>query len=270
MKKILFTDLDGTLLNNNSQIYDDMKIALESMTLQGHSLVLSSGRPLNSILEVKELADIHYPNVYIIANNGSLIYHCDTRSILKEYRVSFELVEKVWNLAATHKIHIQTYTDNEIISVKEDEEIEFYRSKIHLPLLVSENPLTILKQPPYKLLAIDLHNHERIAAFQTLLESQFSKHLQTVFSNPYYLEIFSKDAGKGNSLHWLCNYLNIPIANSLAAGDAQNDLSMLQAAGLSIAMCNGDDAVKQHADIITKRTNEECGLADIIYEYILK
>jgi len=269
MRKILFTDLDGTLLNNRSQIDIEMKQALQDMTAAGHYLVLSSGRPLDSILEVKELAGINFPNVFIIANNGAIVYNCDTKEPVHEIRVSYEDVMNVWNFAKEHHIHVQTYTSDSIITATEDEEIIFYRQRIHLPLLLSDTPLNILKQPPHKLLLIDLHDHNRIAGIQTLLEQCYGNRLQTVFSNPYYLEVFAKEAGKGNSLRYLCNYLDIPVSASFAAGDAQNDLSMLQAAGTAIVMCNGTDVVKKHADIITKRSNDACGLADIIYEYIL-
>lgn len=269
MKKILFTDLDGTLLNNRSQIDEEMKQALREMTAKGHYLVLSSGRPLDSILEVKRLAGIDFPNVYVIASNGAVVYNCDTREIIHEIRVSFDDVTNIWNFAKEHHSHVQTYTSDSIVTATEDEEIAYYRQRIHLPLILSDNPLEVLKQPPHKLLLIDLHDHNRIAGIQTLLEQAYGDRLQTVFSNPYYLEVFAKDAGKGNSLHYLCDYLNIPLTNSYAAGDAENDLSMLQAAGTAIVMCNGTDEVKKYADIITKRSNNECGLADIIYEHIL-
>lgn len=269
MKKILFTDLDGTLLNNRSQIDEEMKQALQEMTSKGHYLVLSSGRPLDSILEVKNLAEIDFPNVYIIANNGAIIYNCDKQEIVHEIRVSFEDVTNVWNFAKEHHSHIQTYTSDSIITACEDEEIAFYRRRIHLPLILSDTPWKILNQPPHKLLLIDLHNHERLAGIQTLLEQAYGDRLQTVFSNPYYLEVFAKAAGKGNSLRYLCEHLNIPVSDSYAAGDAENDLSMLQAAGTAIVMCNGTDDLKKHADIITTRSNDECGLADIIYENIL-
>lgn len=269
MKKILFTDLDGTLLNNRSQIDEEMKLALQEMTSKDHYLVLSSGRPLDSILEVKELAGIDFPNVYIIASNGAVIYNCDKDEIVHEIRVSFEDVSDIWNFAKEQHAHVQTYSDDSIITAVEDEEIAYYRQRIHLPLILSDTPWAVLKQPPHKLLLIDLHDHERLAYIQTLLEQSFGDRLQTVFSNPYYLEVFAKDAGKGNSLRYLCDYLDIAIANSYAAGDAENDLSMLQAAGTAIVMCNGTDELKKHADIITKRSNDDCGLADIIYEYIL-
>lgn len=269
MKKILFTDLDGTLLNNRSQIDEEMKQALQDMTANGHYLVLSSGRPLDSILEVKKLAGINFPNVYIIASNGAVIYDCDTEKVIHEIRVSYEDVIDIWNFAKEYHVHVQTYTSDSIITAIEDEEIAYYRQRIHLPLILSDTPLEVLKQPPHKLLLIDLHDHARIAGIQTLLEQAYGDRLQTVFSNSYYLEVFAKEAGKGNSLRHLCEHLNIPIANSYAAGDAENDLSMLQAAGTAIVMCNGTDGVKKYADIITKRSNDECGLVDIIYKFIL-
>ncbi len=269
MKKILFTDLDGTLLNNRSQIDEEMKQALQDMTSQGHYLVFSSGRPLDSILEVKELAGIDFPNVFIIASNGAVIYNCDTEETVHEIRVSFKDVSDVWNFAKEHAVHVQTYTSDSIISATEDEEIIFYRRRIHLPLILSDSPLEILTQPPHKLLLIELHDHERIAEIRSLLEQAYGDRLQTVFSNPYYLEVFAKEAGKGNSLRYLCDYLNIPLANSYAAGDAENDISMLASAGNAIVMRNGTEEVKKHADIITRRSNDDCGLADIIYEYIL-
>ena len=164
---------------------------------------------------------------------------------------------------------MQTYTENEIISIKEDEEVTYYRRRIHLPLILTDNPLDILTVPPHKLLIINLEDHERLVKLQTILETQFSDRLQTVFSNPFYLEVFSKEAGKGNALHRLCEYLDIPLENSFAAGDAENDLSMLKAAGTAIVMCNADAALQKEADIVTRRSNNECGLADVIYEYIL-
>ena len=269
MRKILFTDLDGTLLNNESRVVGKMRQALSDMCKAGHVLVLSSGRPLDSILEVMREAGLDFPGMYVIANNGTLVYDCDNKKPLLELRVAYEDVVGIWKLAKESGIHVQTYTSTHIVSAEDDKEIQYYRSKIHMPLLVTGNPLEVLDTEPYKMLCIDLDDHDRIAAFQTKLHEQFGERLQTVFSNPYYLEIFVREAGKGNGLEFVCDYLNVPVENSIAAGDAQNDISMLEAAGLSVAMCNGDEDIKAMADVVTKRDNHECGLADVVYEYIL-
>ena len=269
MRKILFTDLDGTLLNNESRVVGKMRQALVDMCRAGHVLVLSSGRPLDSILEVMKEAGLDFPGMYVIANNGTLIYDCDNKKSLLELRVSYEDVTGIWELATKSGIHVQTYTATQIISAKDNKEVQYYRRKIHMPLLLAENPLDVLEKEPYKILCIDLEDHDRIEGFQTKVHERFGERLQTVFSNPYYLEIFVKEAGKGNGLKFLCEYLKVPVENSIAAGDAQNDISMLEVAALAVAMCNGDEDIKAMADVITKRNNHECGLADVVYEYIL-
>lgn len=269
MRRILFTDLDGTLLNNESRVVGKMRQALADMCMAGHVLVLSSGRPLDSILEVMKDAGLDFPGMYVIANNGTLVYDCDNKKSLLELRVPFDAVAEIWKLAAESGIHVQTYSSTHIICAEDDKEIQYYRKRIHLPLLLSDNPLEVLDKEPYKMLCIDLDDYDRIAAFQAMVHERFGDRLQTVFSNPHYLEIFVKEAGKGNGLKFMCDYLNVPVENSVAAGDAQNDISMLEAAGLSVAMCNGDDDIKAMADVITKRDNHDCGLADVVYEYIL-
>ena len=94
-------------------------------------------------------------------------------------------------------------------------------------------------------------------------------HLNTLFSNPMYLEVISNEAGKGNALKWLCNYLNIPISSSYAAGDQFNDVSMIEAAGTGIAMLNGDPAIFEFADVLSEFDNNHDGLSQyIVKEFI--
>lgn len=269
MKKILFTDLDGTLLNNQSLIHPEMKAALEKMIAAGHVLVLSSGRPLHSIIGIKEKADINYPGIYIVANNGGLVYDCDKKENILERRVSYEDMMTAWNLAKDMGIHIQTYTESHIISAKTTNALDYYTRKVSLPVLFSDNPMDVLEVPPYKLLAISLDNKKILEDFSAKLCEKTSG-LTTLFSNPMFLEIIPADSGKGKGLHWLCDYLKIPVADSIASGDAENDLSMLQAAGIGVAMLNAEESLKEHADVITAKSNDENGLIEIIEKYILK
>ena len=269
MNKILFTDLDGTLLNNDSLISQNMKNALDLLIQSGNKLVLSSGRPLDSIIEVAKKAGLHYPGIYIIANNGSLIYDYDNKISIMEKRITFDDVIITWKLAKEMNLHIQTYTDSSIITEKEDSEITFYREKVHLPLILSDSPITVMDKPPFKLLAIDLNEKKHLISFSDALLNKYSNKLSTVFSNDHYLEIISSKAGKGNALKYLCDYLNISITNSFASGDALNDLSMLESAGHSIAMCNGNPLLLRQADIISSKSNNEDGLADIIRKYLI-
>ena len=90
--KILFTDLDGTLLNNQSMVSRNTKAFLDDFIHAGNKLVLTSGRPLPSILEVKEQAGLNYPGVLISASNGTLVYDCDSKTPIQEKRLSLAQV----------------------------------------------------------------------------------------------------------------------------------------------------------------------------------
>lgn len=259
--KILFTDLDGTLLNNQSMVSEKTKSFLDEFIHAGNKLVLSSGRPLNSILEVKELAGLDYPGILIIAYNGALIFDCDSQSAILEKRLPLSYVSYLQAQAKAQNLHIQTYTDDAVVNTAEDDEIRFYRRRIHLPLIIADDYASFLEKEPLKMLAIHLSDHSRLTAFCDSISDWAYNKVQYIFSNDYYLEIFNKDAGKGNAVRYVCDYFNVQTSDTYAAGDAENDISMLEAAGCGIAMLNAAPEVKEAADAITLLDNDNDGLA---------
>lgn len=114
------------------------------------------------------------------------------------------------------------------------------------------------------MLAIHLSDHAKLTAFCDSIADWAVDKIQYIFSNDYYLELFDKDAGKGNAIRFVCDYFHIPLADSYAAGDADNDISMLEAAGCGIAMANAAPAVKKAADVITLNDNDNDGLAEFM------
>lgn len=260
--------MDGTLLKDDATISDNTRQTIYEMTNAGHKFVLSSGRALPNIIKTKNDLGLDMSGVYISASNGTLIYECDTQKVIFESRLSMDDVKHIWPVAQKKNIHIQTYSDNELLVKSKDRETDFYMIKCPLQLVETDTPWDILKKPPVKMLCIDLDNHARLAAFGDEVAKQYP-HLTTCFSSEYYLEIFSNKAGKGNSLLWLCDYLNIPVCNSYAAGDAYNDVSMLEAAANSLAMCNGDPEIFKFADEISEFDNNSEGLSQYIVKNII-
>lgn len=270
--KMLFTDLDDTLLNNQSQVSPETKAFLDEFLADGNRLVLSSGRPLMSVMEVKELAGLHQPGIFLSASNGTRVYDCDRKRTIRKFGLPFSVVSYLQAQAAALSLHIQTYrdsdTDDAIVSPAEDEEIQYYRRKIHLPLVISENLCDALTKEPCKMLAISLHNFDKLETFRRNIADWAEGKVRTIYSSDKYLEIFDWNAGKGSSLLFLCDYLGIPVSDSYAAGDADNDISMLDAAGCGIAMKNATDKVKAHADVVTDLDNDQNGLADMMYKLL--
>lgn len=266
--KLLFTDLDGTLLNDNSKVSDYTRAFLRDFTAAGNMLVLSSGRPLYSILEVVETESLDFPGIFLSCSNGTLIYDCCQKRNILERRLPLSHVAYLQEKAREHRLHIQTYTDDSIVCTANDTELQFYRRRIHLPLLVAEDYASFLPAGPYKMLVIHLSDHERLVRFHEDIADWAKDKIQAIFSNEMYLELFHKDAGKGNALKFLCSYLGAPLSDTYAAGDADNDISMLEAAGTGIAMQNASETVKKHADVITKLSNDADGLAHMMQELL--
>lgn len=260
--KLLFTDLDGTLLNNKSLVSPGTKAFLDEFLAAGNRLILSSGRPTDSVLEVKDNAGLSWPGILLSCYNGAQVYDCDSRRTIMAKRLPLSYVSYLQEQAARQHLHIQTYQEHAVVSPADDEEIRFYRTKIHVPLVVSPVLTDALTDGPYKMLAADLHDHDRLEAFRTDIAGWSQDKIQTIYSNDKYLELFRLDAGKGNALRFVCDYFGEPLSNAYAAGDAENDISMLQAAGCGIAMCNAPDPVKTAADVVTRFDNDQDGLAE--------
>lgn len=265
--KILFTDLDGTLLNDNKNVSPALFEALQQLQNMGHILVLSSGRPLNSILQVKEMLKLQNQGLYICAYNGGLVYDCSTKKSVIEKRVSLTDVSYILDMAKRTNTYCHTYTSTHIVTEKESEELNFYLRTIHLPVICTPHMLDALSENPFKLLAVDLTDHAHLEQFKTALAPWSNGRITTLFSNPMYLELFPATAGKGQALTELCQHLQIPLTNAMAAGDMENDISMLEVAGYSVAMQNAAPLVKKSAAVISKDDNNHDGLLPYIKDF---
>lgn len=273
-KKIIFSDMDGTLLDDKKNISDEIYRAIVSFTDQGGTFVLSSGRPVGSILETSHRLGLDFPNTYIISYNGALIYDVSAKKPLSEIRVPMEQVRQIMELAKEHHIHVHTYTDDAIISPADDKELAHYKIHVHLPSIISEDVTKALDKDPYKMLIIYLQDHislpeenDELVAFKQVLDEHFGDTMHTFYSDPLYLECCMKEASKGNAIRRLCKYLDIDIKDSAAIGDADNDISMIEAAGHGICMINGSDGAKKAADHITAKDNNHDGFLEI-FQYL--
>lgn len=265
--KIFFTDLDGTLLNNQKEITPATSKLLDDLITAGHRIVLNSGRPLNSMIEVKEHLGLRYSGVYLIAYNGGVVYECDTKTILFENRLEMADVDFIMKTAKEMGIYCHTYSTDSIISSSESRELAYYTRAIHLKTVITDDITAALDQAPHKCIAINLESKEHLEPFRKALTKELGERVHFIYSSDKYLEIFPKAASKGNAMYSLCSYLGIPLSDTLAAGDQENDLSMLLAAGTSVAMCNGSSAVKEQADWITQTDNNQDGLVPILKQF---
>lgn len=266
--KIFFTDLDGTLLTTEKKISPKTRQELHRFMAEGNYLAISSGRPLKSILEIIRLNELDYDNQYAIAFNGSLIYHCPSQKKILERTLTIEQACRIAKLSLSFGIFCQTYDDEHILIPYEGPEISRYTETIHIPYQILPRFPEGITQPPCKVLCINFDHPEKLTELASLLQQELPREINCVLSSPNYLEVFPITSGKGSAVTALCQILDIPIDHSYAAGDEENDLSMLQAAGCGIAMRNGRESLKKAADVVTKEDNDHDGLASVIHDMI--
>ena len=267
-EKIFFFDLDGTLLNKEKKITDKTMEALRAFTEAGNHFCINTGRAIDSARSVYDGLGLDFKGSFLCGSNGTEIYSVDDEKYVFKTGVRLELVPRILDLAKEYDVHCHTYNETHIVSRWNGECMDYYRRVIKTPLIVAEDVMEYIKTPPSKMIAIELHDHEKQERFRMALQEMVGDELTLLYSNPYYMEIFPSIAGKGSAVKRLAEYLDIPMENTYAAGDEQNDISMIEAAGCGIAMINGTDIVKASADEITTLDNNNDGLAEFILRAI--
>lgn len=263
-EKLFCFDLDGTLLTKEKKISELTYNALVEFTDNGNHFAINTGRALDSAMAVQKELNLFFKGSFLIAYNGSQIYDCDRKETIYRTGVPMDIVPDIFDMAVQMGIHLHTYNDTHIVGLADDEEMKYYRRVIKTPMLITNDICAHLDMAPCKLIGIELHDHDKIENFKCKVEKKYGDRLTLLYSNPYYLEIFNKEAGKGNAVIRICDYLGIPVANSLAAGDEQNDISMIEAAGTGIAMLNATELVKSRADVVTEADNDHDGLVPFL------
>lgn len=267
--KILFTDMDGTLLNKQKEVMPYTREVLEKWCQAGHKFVLCSGRDINNLKFVRKSLSLNYPGMYLIGYNGGQIYDCEQDKTLYRIGLSHSQVAHIKETADSFGIHFHTYSETSIVSPKADEGLTYYQRFINTPTVIAPDIFTVLDVEPCKCLLIERKDTAKLEQLRlTLLPWAEKEGITLAYSNPYYLEVFPSRSGKGAAVLKLCELLNINPLFSIAAGDAENDISMIEKAGLGIAMANAAESVKNTATTITEYDNDHDGLAHTIIDMI--
>ena len=268
-RKIFFTDLDGTLLDSKKQISQENREAIEEARKQGHSIVLATGRSTPNVIGQIKRLELDQPGCYAITFNGSCVIRCDTGEILRSESLDMDIVRYLFAEAKKWGIHCQTYDEGETIAEARTKELIRYDRNNNGHSRIEPDTPAALKNAPPKVLLAELEDRAYIERFQQEHEEAVRGKADSFFSCKEYLEYVPFGVSKGNAIRWLCDYLHVDIADTVAAGDAANDLSMIETAGVGAAMCNGEEAVKAAADYITTNDNDHSGVAEILKKFVL-
>lgn len=267
--KILFVDLDATLLCDDKTISEKNLDAIHRMLDAGHYLVLATGRPIESGRAVAKKMGITTPGFYMLAFNGAVIYDCAADCVLMKKSIPIDIVQELFERAEKAGIYVQTYNNTDIIATRHTRELDCYRERTHLSYKLSRNVLDVLEEEPQKVLLIDLDNKKRLEKFQRDNYLWQQGKCNSFFSSSQYLEYCPLNTDKGTGLEDLRKILNMPQDCTVAMGDEQNDIYMIRAAHVGIAMKNGTKEVLAAADYVTEHDNNHSAVAEVIEKFIL-
>ena len=269
--KAIFSDLDGTLLNDAKEITPGNRSAIEAALAQGHKFIITTGRPLDSAIQQAQALGLTGPGCYLIAFNGATLYDMGAEKTIFQQNVPLPLARRVWEEAARRNIHVQTYDATHVLVEPrcDGEEIRRYCQTIHTKYRVIPDFSGVEQDPPKLLLIHYLENSTALEDYRLWLLSWCQGQLDTFYSSPYLLEVVCAGMNKGSALHRLSDLLGIPNEDTIAIGDSGNDLAMIVAAGTGVAMVNGVEEVRSAADRITVRDNNHDAIEEVLRDLVL-
>ena len=267
MKKLLATDLDGTLLKNDKTISINTINAIHNMINNGHYFVISTGRPFFRITKILETLDIINGKNICICNNGGLIITTDGSKVLYEEKMDDDSIVELVDLCMEHNLNILVYQKDYIVTDYLDERIELLKGQSCVKIIDGGKPALKELNDVYKV--VFNGSDEELFAARDKIPAALLEKYNFVYTGKNFLEVNKKTIDKGKGLKRLADILEIDLNNTYAVGDEENDLELIKAAGVGCAVSNANQKVKEVASYITL-SNEDDGVAHIINELILK
>ena len=267
-RKYIFTDLDGTLLNDEKKVCKENIDAIEEALLKGHKVTVATGRPLPAAIIGAKRAGLYRDGCYIMCYDGGMIYDCTKEQIIYEANLEMEDIEALFKSADEAGIHVQAYDDGKVICEKEDEEVLFYCKNGQMEYELRHNIPNTLSKPSLKVLLISFDN-KKLVDFRASHPEFENERMHSIFSCLEYLEYMPRCVSKGDGIIRMSELLGFDIKDSIGIGDERNDLSMIEKAGLGVAVRNAVDEAKSIADYITEKDNNEGGVAEVIRKFVL-
>lgn len=264
--RIIAVDIDGTLLSTSGTVLPGTRAEFARARDAGATIVLASGRPVVGLQVLAEKVRLDTDGCVLVGGNGSRSVRADTADVVARHGLEFELTARIAKLAAQHDIVVMMCEDDALIVDRPDEPQVVFEAEGNGQRVRAVPDLTALTADEIDVDKILMYaDPARLRAFSEVFDAEFAGQVEYSFSAPFYFEATAKGVDKGSALVAVAQALGVTAAEAVAFGDNGNDLPMLQAAGLGVAMANGAAAVRAAADRVTASNDEE-GIAEVLME----
>ena len=267
--EVIALDLDGTLTNSQKVITEPTRRGLIELQKSGKTVVLASGRPINGVVYLAEELELPRYGGYTLSFNGARITRCSDGAVIRNQTLPPEVIRPIWEYVKTIPgLDLISYTDTEILSGIQDNEFNLVEARnCRIDVVPVGDFPAALDFPVNKMIVSG-----EPALLQTVagpLQEAYKGRLSIYFSEPFYLEIMPLNVDKAAALDFLLKTMGLTAENLICCGDSYNDISMIEYAGLGVAMANAQPVVKKAADLITA-SNDEDGVLRVIEKYMMQ
>lgn len=266
--RLIVLDIDGTLTNSKKEITPKTKEALIKIQEQGIYVAIATGRPTPGTKKVAEELELERFGNYVLSFNGGRIINYKTKQVVYEQTIPAHLAGVLCEEAHHYGVGIVTYDEEcALAGTKVDKYMEtearingitikqigHFKDSIDFPV----NKCLMTAEPEY------------LVTVEKALKEKYSGELNIFRSEPYFLEIMPKGIDKAAMLKRFLPFLGVDREEVICCGDGYNDITMIEFAGLGVAMANAREEVLAAADYVTA-SNEEDGVAKVVQKFILR
>lgn len=265
--RLIVLDIDGTLTNSKKEITPATRDALIKIQEQGVYVAIASGRPTPGTKKVAEELELSRFGGFVLSFNGGRVINCKTKKVVLDKTISAEMAGVLCEEARQHGVGIMTY-DSEC-ALAGTEKIDEYMELEARINSIELKPVGHFKDyvdfPVNKCLMTG--EPERMAALEKELKDKYAGSLNIFRSEPFFLELMPKGIDKASVLKNFLPFLGVTRDQVICCGDGYNDKTMIEFAGLGVAMANARDEVKAVADYVTA-SNDEDGIVEVVEKFI--
>lgn len=264
--RLVAVDLDDTLLTDDLTVSEATREAMKQAMARGVQLTFATGRSFISALQFARQIGLDVP---IITYQGSLIRHARDGQTLYERYVPAAVAEQVEAYCRKHRLHLQTYIDDRLYALEDNDKLRKYAALSGIPYTVVNSFQDLGDASARQIKMIMIDESARLDAIKPELEQMLGPDVHLTKSKSIFLEVLHREGTKGHALQYLAAHYNIPMEQTIAIGDAWNDKEMIEAAGLGVAMANAIPEIRELADYVTLSNNED-GVRHVIEKFVLQ
>lgn len=263
--RLVAIDMDGTLVDRNLTIYDPVKTAIAKAKAAGVEIVIVTGRMFQATKAFAAQLDLQGP---VVCYQGAATYLLRTGERLEHVPlpgpVALDLVAKAKRDAA----HPQLYFDDELYVEADDKYTKIYTDVAKVEAIVVPSLEEELRKGRETTKFVAVVDRQRAESYTADVKAFVGDRAYVTRSNPEFVEAVDPRVSKGIALRFLSEYLGIPLEETMAIGDAWNDVPMLSLAGYAVAMGTAPPEVVAQADAVVGDV-AHFGVAEAIDRFVL-